>query len=165
MRFLIGICFLLVGCAYKNVSEVASCYVKTDAKIESKIDLKEPEVSVFFQDLLIAELKSRLNISNVKQSPRKIIISNSSYAFSPIQYDALGYIASQKVNVCFTATVQSQTNVDTFVLSAVDYFTLENTTSLTRELQTKVLISSISKAIDDLIYKLAQKGYAQKVCF
>jgi len=97
--FLIGILF--TACGYKPATHYTRDVLGERIHVDVSIDRKDPKNSVLIKDAVNESVITRLGgkLSSKETSDSEIYISIGSITFTPILYNAKGYVTSYKTKV------------------------------------------------------------------
>lgn len=107
MKYLFGVVFALIvsltisACGYKPSSKISREVIGEKISTSVQISAKNPENTVVIKDAVDSAIVEvfHSSLSSKAASDTHLHISMSEPAYSPIQYDAAGYVVGYRMNV------------------------------------------------------------------
>lgn len=164
--FFIAIFLIFVGCGYKPISEITTKILDDNIWVDVKVSKSDPQNSVAIKDAIREGIKNRLgkNFAPKNLANTKIIASIKSLNFSPMIYDAYGYVTTYKAELELNYEVTFKNgNTKTITTSGESNFkaarlfkNIRNTDSATNEKDRfEAILNASNQAFDEFISRLA----------
>lgn len=162
MKFLLWatLLFLMIGCGYSPASHYARNIVGESVSTEVVISMEDPQNTVIIKDAvdtaMITKFRTALVSKSNSQTHLKFTIL--SVGFSPLRYDANGYVTTYRTTVSMGVERVSKTSQGRYAVSGVYDFNIEPNAIISDQARFEAIRQSSQKAIDVFIAQVAAQG-------
>jgi len=151
---------LLVSCGYKPSSEYTSEILGNKIETNVEIDVKNPIDSIYLKDALNEAVLNVFNARIAKDSyTSKIKLDIVSSKLNIIDYDKDGYPVLYRADVEIKAYVTDVNNTTSVYTGRGSYdFSISSNSVLSDNLQHNAIKEAFLQALQEIEFKIAQKG-------
>ena len=165
--FSLCILFFITACGYKPSSTYAKTQLSGKIFVNLIIDLEDPRNAVLIKDamneLIVHRLDSKI-VDKRELADTIVDLKLNSVSMQELQYDELGYNKLYKAVVSISVNyMNKKTNKkEAFSLSGDYDFSIDNNTTITDTKRFEAIRNAASKALEELISKLAVVSFKKE---
>lgn len=150
----------LVGCGYMPASKQARKVVGDKIFVEVTVSLEDPENAVLIKDAARKAVLTRFHSSLVpeERAETTLWVTLTGVSFSPLQYDANGYVIVYRANVGIGVTRQRGKDVEEYNAVGSYDFAIEANAIITDTQRYEAIRSASLKALDSFIAQVGAEG-------
>ncbi len=148
------------GCGYKPAKRYVRSVLGPKVYTEVVVDLRDPQNSVLIKDALNQAILRRFGQNLVPKSHADTIIKvrMKHLYFTPLEYDANGYVIYYRTKVVLDFTLRSSKGVRHIQTSGLYDFPIEPNSVITDTMRYIAIKEAANKALDRFISRLAFQG-------
>ena len=152
--------FLTNGCGYKPSSQYIGNVFHEDIYVEVKVSHKEPENAVYVQDALNRMIITRFkgHIVPKEQAESILVASYEGSTFTPMSYDANGYIIRYRANVRVKFDMITKKGKLSRLITSTVESDIEASSVLSSNLRIEAIRAGLAKALDQFLAYASAKG-------
>ncbi len=157
---LLLVLLLWQGCGYKPAKRYVRSVLGPKVYTEVVVDLRDPQNSVLIKDALNQAILRRFSQNLVPKSHADTIIEvRMKYLyFTPLEYDANGYVIYYRTKVVLDCTLRSSKGVRHIQTSGLYDFPIEPNSVITDTMRYIAIKEAANKALDRFISRLSFQG-------
>lgn len=151
---------LLAGCGYMPASKQARKSVGDKLFVEVVVSLEDPENAVLIKDAARKAVITRFHSSLVPQKMAKttLLVSLRSVRFSPLQYDANGYVIVYRANIDINVERRSESASKRYKAQGTYDFAIEANAIITDSQRFDAIRQASLKALDSFVAQVGAEG-------
>jgi hypothetical protein len=164
-RFTLIMSVLVIsGCGYKPAARYGRDLLPDPVYVDVRLSGVEPQTGVYLKDEILRLLRTRFHervALHKEGAVSRIVVPSYSIDYSPLTYDADGYVTRYRVSSRITFELTTPKEKLTKKISTTEDVSIQPgslTSSLAREAAIRV---AIRKAMDQFLAYVAQKGYGK----
>jgi len=155
---------LISGCGYRPAAQYGRDLLPDPVYVDVRLSGVEPRNGVYLKDEILRLLRTRFHervALHKEEAVSRIVVPSYSIDYSPLTYDADGYVTRYRVSSKITFELTTPKEKLTKKISTTEDVSIQPgslTSSLARE---AAIRSTVRKAMDQFLAYVAQKGYGQ----
>jgi len=155
---------VISGCGYKPAARYGRGLLPDPVYVDVRLSGVEPQTGVYLKDEILRLLRTRFHervALHKEEAVSRIVVPSYSIDYSPLTYDADGYVTRYRVSSKITFELTTPKEKLTKKISTTEDVSIQPgslTSSLARE---AAIRSTVRKAMDQFLAYVAQKGYGQ----
>ena len=164
--FLLVLALFFVGCGYKPASHMAKSVLGEKIYVDVEISIQDPQNSVLIKDAFKEAIVNRLNLHVVSKEEAQTLVSAkiNSVSFSPIIYDADGYVTAYKTRVILGLDIIYEDGTKDFMNVSGNYdFTIEANSVISDTKRFEAIKYASEDALDEFVAAVSIKGIRKDV--
>ncbi len=157
---LLLVLFLWQGCGYKPAKRYVRTILGSKVYTEVVVDLRDPQNSVLIKDALNQAILRRFGQNLVPRSRADTVVrvEMKHLYFTPLEYDADGYVIYYRTKVILDFTLHSQKGIRHIQTSGLYDFPIEPNSVITDAMRYIAIKEAANKALDRFISQLSFQG-------
>jgi len=161
---LLGLVFFFVACGYRPSSHYARAVVGEKISTSVVISAQDPENTVIIKDALDSAIIETFHASltSKEHSDSHLTISLNEPTYSPIQYDANGYIIAYRATIVLQILRKTSDNSETYKVRGTYDFSITANAVITDQERFDAIKYSSAKAIKSFLAQVAAEGSSKK---
>lgn len=157
----LSIALLMVGCGYKPSAHYAKEVLGERIHVEVNISRKDPKNSVLIKDAVNESVITRFGgkLSDKEAADTNINLSIGSISFSPILYDADGYVISYKAKVSLAISYKPKNGESSSFSTTGEYdFPIEANSVISDSKRFEAIRLASVDALNEFVSRISLKG-------
>ncbi len=165
-RLIISIFFIILmnGCGYAPSSKSAQIVMGNAVSVKIIISAINPQNTVIIKDAVNRAVieNFRTKLTSYADASTHLVVKLASVGYSPIQYNANGYVISYRMHTVLSVTITHQNITKTYKESGIYDFSIEPNAIISDQIRRAAINNSVSKAISAFVAQISAVG-ARKV--
>ena len=152
--------FIITGCGYRPTSHVVKPVLRERVSTQIVISMKDPENTVYLKDALDKAVVNRFRtrLTDEAHAQTHLTIALRDVVFTPVRYDANGYITAYRAIVTLEVDRQREGTTHRYHANGSYLFTIEPNAIISDLVRYEAIQYGSEKALDSFVAQIANEG-------